>query len=75
MKKRLSKSTTDRKISGVCGGLAEYFEIDPTLVRAGYAILTLLTASFPGLLIYIILAFIMPDDDGYIDTDYNDKDN
>lgn len=48
-------------IAGVCGGIAEYFDIDPTLVRVAYVVLSLLSTGFPGLLIYIILAFVMPD--------------
>lgn len=59
MNKRLTKSN-DRMLAGVCGGIAEFFDIDPTLVRAGYAILTFFSAAFPGFLLYIILCFIMP---------------
>ncbi len=47
-------------IAGVCGGIAEYFTLDPTLVRAGYALLSLFSAAFPGLLIYLVLWIIMP---------------
>jgi len=59
MAKKLEKSS-NRTICGVCGGLAEFFDIDPTLVRAGYAALTVFSAGFPGLFLYIILALIMP---------------
>lgn len=59
MNKRLTKSS-DRMLAGVCGGIADYFEIDPTLVRAGYVILSCFSAAFPGLLLYIVLAIIMP---------------
>lgn len=59
MNKRLTKST-DKILAGVCGGIADYFEIDPTLVRAGYAILTAFAVAFPGILLYILLCFIMP---------------
>jgi phage shock protein C len=48
-------------VAGVCGGIADYFNLDPTLVRVGYILLTLLTTGFPGILVYIILAFVMPD--------------
>ncbi|ARA91721.1 MAG: PspC domain-containing protein [Bacteroidetes bacterium] len=58
---RLTKSSTDRKIAGVCGGIAEYFDWDPTLVRVAYVLLTLFSAAFPGVLAYIILALVMPD--------------
>lgn len=59
MYKKLTKSS-DKMLAGVCGGIANFFEIDPTLVRAGYAILTFFSAGFPGILLYIILCFIMP---------------
>jgi len=58
---RLTKSTHDRVIAGVCGGIAEHFDMDPTLVRAGYVLLSVLSTGFPGLLVYIVLAFVMPD--------------
>lgn len=48
-------------VAGVCGGIAEYFGIDSTLVRVAYVILSVLSTGFPGLLVYIILAFVMPD--------------
>lgn len=60
LEKRLRKSR-DKKIAGVCGGVADYFGIDPTLVRVAWALLTILTVGFPGLLIYVILALVMPD--------------
>ena len=47
-------------LCGVCGGLAEYFDIDPTLVRVGYVFLSLFSAAFPGLLLYIVMALIVP---------------
>ena len=58
MKKKLYKSTTDKKICGVCGGVAEYFGIDPTLVR----ILWLVAVIFAGIggLAYLILALLLP---------------
>lgn len=59
MNKRLTKSS-DKIIAGVCGGIADFFEIDPTLVRVGYVFLTFFSVAFPGLLLYIILCFIMP---------------
>lgn len=59
MDKLLRRSATERMIGGVCGGLAEYFDIDPTLVRVAYVLLTLFTA-FSGVLAYIILLIVMP---------------
>lgn len=61
MKKKLYKSLTDKKVCGVCGGLAKYLSIDATLVRLIWAIVTLCTVG-TGLLAYIICAVIMPDE-------------
>ena len=60
MTKQLTKSTYDKKIAGVCGGIAEYFDLDPTMVRVGYVLLSVLSAAFPGIIVYIVLAMIMP---------------
>ena len=57
--KKLYKSSTDKKLAGVCGGIAEYFNIDSTLVRLGWVLFSLLGGS--GLLAFIIAAIIMPD--------------
>lgn len=58
--KRLTRSVTNKTIAGVCGGLAEYFEMDPTLVRVCYAALTIFSAAFPGILLYIVMVILMP---------------
>lgn len=58
MAKKLYLSATDKKISGVCGGIAEYFDLDPTLVRLGWVIFCLAGGS--GVIGYIIAAMIMP---------------
>ncbi len=55
--KKLYKSNTDKKLCGVCGGIAEYFEIDPTLVRLLWVLFSVFVGS--GLLAYIIAALIM----------------
>lgn len=57
--KRLYRSTIDRKLCGVCGGIAEYFGIDSTIVRLALVLLTLL--GFSGIIVYIIAAIIMPE--------------
>ncbi len=57
--KKLHKSQTEKKLCGVCGGLAEYFNIDPTLVRLLWILVSL--AAGVGLLAYIIAAIIMPE--------------
>jgi phage shock protein PspC (stress-responsive transcriptional regulator) len=58
MEKRLYKSATDKKIDGVCAGIAKYFDIDPTLVRLLWVLGTLFVGA--GILAYIIAAIIMP---------------
>ena len=59
MEKKLRRSRNSM-IAGVCAGIAEYFNLDPTLIRVGYVILSVLSAGFPGLLVYIILILVMP---------------
>lgn len=59
MEKRLYRSTSNRMIAGVCGGLAEYFNIDPVIVRL-IALLLLLPGGLPGFLPYIILWIVVP---------------
>ena len=59
MDRKLRRSH-DQMIAGVCAGLAEYFGIDVTLTRVGFALLSLLSAGFPGALVYVILWIIMP---------------
>lgn len=60
MSRRLFRSR-QKVIAGVCGGIAEYFDLDPTLVRAGYLVLSVVSAGFPGILVYVILWFIIPE--------------
>ncbi len=65
--KKLYRSTSQRMLAGVCGGLADYLGVDPTLIRVIYVLLSIFTAAFPGILVYIILIFIIPNDPGYTD--------
>ena len=68
MEKKIYRSTTDRKIAGVCGGAAEYFKIDANLIRAVWAILACCGGA--GLLAYILCAIIIPEaPSGYIDAE------
>jgi phage shock protein C len=60
--KKLYRSS-NRIMAGVCGGIAEYFDIDPTLIRVAYVILSLFSAAFPGVLLYIILMILIPNYD------------
>jgi phage shock protein PspC (stress-responsive transcriptional regulator) len=56
---RLRRSN-DRIIAGVCGGLSEWLGWDPTLVRLLYVLVSILSAAFPGILVYIVLWIVMP---------------
>ena len=58
MKKRLYKIEQGKKIDGVCGGIAEYFDIDPTIVRLAWVLFTACAGS--GIIAYIIAALVMP---------------
>ena len=58
MKKRLYKIVQGKKLDGVCGGTAEYFDIDPTLVRLAWILFTACTGC--GIIAYIIAAIVMP---------------
>jgi len=58
--RRLTRSNRNKMIAGVCGGIAEYLDMDPTLVRVLYILVSILSAAFPGIIAYIILMFVMP---------------
>ncbi len=60
--KRLRRSS-NKMLAGVCAGIAEYLDVDPTLIRVLYAALTLFTAGFPGVLLYIVMMILMPNYD------------
>lgn len=57
--KKLYRSP-DKMIGGVCAGIAEFLEIDPTIVRVVYALISLFTAGFGGTIVYIVLLIVMP---------------
>jgi phage shock protein PspC (stress-responsive transcriptional regulator) len=57
----LRRSTTDRVIAGVVGGLAGYFGVDPTLLRVVYVVGSVVSAAFPGILVYILLWLLIPE--------------
>ena len=61
MEKKLYRSTTDKKLAGVCAGLSKYFTIDVTLVRLIWAIVTLCTVG-TGILAYVICALLIPEE-------------
>ncbi len=56
----LVRSSSNRMIAGVCGGIAQWLGWDATAVRIGYVLLSLLSVAFPGVLVYIILWIVMP---------------
>lgn len=58
----LYKSTKDKKVDGVLGGLAEYFKVDSSLVRILFVLFTIFFAGFPGVIIYFVFAMLLPTD-------------
>ncbi len=73
MAKKLYRSRTDRKIWGVCGGLAKYFDIDPTIVR----VIAIASVLFTGAgIIYIVMAIVVPLEDSAVNPPKDEvKDN
>ena len=63
MSRKLARSQSDRMLGGVCGGFAEYFGWAPWIVRFIYVLVTILSAAFPGILIYLLLWVLMPKQD------------
>jgi phage shock protein C len=59
MEKKLRRSN-DKMLAGVCAGLADYFGLETSLVRIGYVALSIFSAGFPGLILYIAMALIIP---------------
>ncbi len=60
------KRSNNRMIAGVCGGIADWLGWDPTFVRIGYVLVSIFSAAFPGILVYIILWAVMPKAEDYI---------
>ena len=60
----LHRSTKDSLIGGVCAGIAEWLGWDPTKVRISYVVLSVLSAGFPGILVYVLLWILMPKSSG-----------
>jgi phage shock protein PspC (stress-responsive transcriptional regulator) len=59
----LRRSRRHRMLGGVCGGLAEWLGWDPTLVRVVYVAVSICSAAFPGILVYVVLWILMPEGD------------
>ena len=58
----LARSRTNRMIAGVCGGLAQRFGMDPSLVRILFVLASILSAAFPGILVYIVMWIVVPEE-------------
>lgn len=63
LRKPLRRSRTNRMIAGVVGGLADYWSLDPTLARVIFVVVSILSAAFPGVLVYGILWLVIPEGD------------
>jgi phage shock protein C len=59
--RELVRARDDRVIGGVCAGLAHYFGWSPQRMRIGYVVVSILSAAFPGILVYLVLWFLMPE--------------
>lgn len=59
----------NRMLAGVCAGIAEYLNMDPTVVRVLYVVLSLFSAAFPGLLLYLLLMLLIPQASDWTDAD------
>ncbi|MBP6038460.1 MAG: PspC domain-containing protein [Candidatus Saccharimonas sp.] len=59
--KKLYRSKTDKKIAGICGGIAKYINVDPTVIRVGFIILAL-PGGLPGVLPYLVLWLVIPEE-------------
>jgi len=66
--KKLYRSKTQKMVSGVCGGIAQYFNCDPTIIRLVWAVVSLFSAAFPGILLYVICAIVIPEEPDSFDT-------
>lgn len=75
MKKRLFKDKSTGILSGVCSGIAQYFDTDISLIRILYVALSIFSAAFPGIIVYIILAIILPEKSSIGFTDYRINDD
>jgi phage shock protein C len=58
--KKLYRSNTNKVFAGICGGMGEYFDVDPTIIRLFWLIIVLLSGIFPGIVAYILALFIVP---------------
>lgn len=75
--KKITRSKNNKIISGVCGGIGEFFGVDPTLIRVAFVLLGISTSTTSFIVIYLVSTIIIPEDDGiiYQDDVSNTKDN
>lgn len=77
--KKLYRSKDDKKITGLCGGIAQYFGVDSGLIRAIVVLVSVFTAFVPALIVYFVIAFVIPEEgenDGKsVDYHFVDKNN
>ena len=74
--KKLFRSRANKQIAGVCGGLAQYLNCDATIIRLVWVLVSLVSASVPGLLIYLVCALVIPEEpDPFETTGYYHNDN
>ena len=75
MTKKLYRSTSDAKVCGICGGIAQYTNVDPTLIRLIAVIVIFMMTVVPGLILYFILAMIIPREPEYPRDDQGSRGN
>ena len=73
MTKKLYRSQSDVKISGVCGGIGEYTNVDTTIIRLLWVLGTLFSGGVLGIIMYIVCALVIPQDPGVIEAEYKEK--
>ncbi len=62
MKQRLTRVKNDKVLAGVCGGIAKYLGWDTAIVRLLYVLISIFSAAFPGMLVYLVLWIVMPEE-------------
>jgi len=62
MREKLTRVKNDKVIAGVCGGIAKYLGWGPALVRLLYVLVSIFSAAFPGIIVYLVLWIVMPED-------------
>lgn len=60
--KELRRSKNNRMIAGICGGIGEYFDKDPVLIRLIWVVIVLLSGIFPGVIVYLVAYFVIPEE-------------